>query len=281
MTNAAALLHVSQPAISNVLAHAEQQLGYQLFDRVKGKLLPTPEADLLFQHVKVVYKDIGALRHVAKNIGDARTGRIRVAGVPAFGLEVLPSAVASFQQIHPDVVFDIETLSLDELNAAVLESHIDIGLALNPEPIPGIKQQKLTSGQFVVLTPDDGTFDNRQVMTIADLAEHPFIAIHSRGPLARALSDYIGASNTELNVVAWTDPWHVAKSLVAGGRGLTIVDDITARSNISGNVRRIPLAPALEFDVVALLHANSPLSIGARKFKRHLDTTIKEFLADN
>ena len=44
MTNAAAMLNVSQPSISKVLAHAEQQLGYRLFDRVKGKLVPTPEA---------------------------------------------------------------------------------------------------------------------------------------------------------------------------------------------------------------------------------------------
>ena len=42
MTNAAALLNVSQPSVSKVLAHAEQQLGYRLFDRVKGKLIPTP-----------------------------------------------------------------------------------------------------------------------------------------------------------------------------------------------------------------------------------------------
>jgi len=48
MTNAARLLNVSQPSVSKVLAHAEQQLGYALFDRVKGKLVATPEADRLF-----------------------------------------------------------------------------------------------------------------------------------------------------------------------------------------------------------------------------------------
>ncbi len=70
MTNAAALLHVSQPAISKVLACAEKQIGYQLFDRVKGKLSPTPEANLIFQYVKVVHEDIVALRHVVTNIRD-------------------------------------------------------------------------------------------------------------------------------------------------------------------------------------------------------------------
>ena len=110
MTNAAAMLNVSQPSISKVLAHAEQQLGYRLFDRVKGKLIPTPEAHQLFVHVKAVYKDVDQLRHVASNIKEAGAGRIRVAGTPAFGLEVLPKAVASFQREHPGTVFEIETL---------------------------------------------------------------------------------------------------------------------------------------------------------------------------
>ena len=83
ITGAAALLNVSQPSVSKVLAHAEQQLGYLLFDRVKGKLIPTPEAHQLFVHVKAVYKDINRLRHVATNIKTAGAGRIRVAGTPA------------------------------------------------------------------------------------------------------------------------------------------------------------------------------------------------------
>ncbi len=44
VSGAAQLLHVSQPAVSKVLQHAEQQLGFPLFLRVRGKLLATPEA---------------------------------------------------------------------------------------------------------------------------------------------------------------------------------------------------------------------------------------------
>ena len=127
MTNAATLLNVSQPSISKVLAYAEHQLGYRLFDRVKGKLFPTPEAHQLFALVKTVYRDVDRLRHVAANIKVASAGRIRVASTPAFGLEVLPRAIASFRQEYPETVFDIETLHLDEMSDALRESRVDIG----------------------------------------------------------------------------------------------------------------------------------------------------------
>ena len=62
VTRAAQLLNVSQPSVSKVLAHAEQQLGYPLFDRIRGKLVPTPEADRLFAHVSHVNDSVDRLR---------------------------------------------------------------------------------------------------------------------------------------------------------------------------------------------------------------------------
>jgi DNA-binding transcriptional LysR family regulator len=53
---AAQLLHVSQPAVTKVLQHAEQQLGFPLFLRVRGKLQATPEALELEREVDKVTK---------------------------------------------------------------------------------------------------------------------------------------------------------------------------------------------------------------------------------
>jgi DNA-binding transcriptional LysR family regulator len=219
MTNAAKLLNVSQPSISKVLAHAEHQLGYRLFDRVKGKLFATPEAHQLFAHVKTVYKDMDRLRHVAANIRATGAGRIRVAGTPAFGVEVLPRAIASFQEQHPNVVFEIETLHFDEISDALRESRIDIGLAFNPTVSPGIGCEPLGEGRFVVLAPEQETFGGKSELTITDLADFSFIALNSRGPLGRALADYVATHHVDLDVVAWSETYQVAKALVGARRG--------------------------------------------------------------
>jgi len=68
ITNAANFLHVSQPSVSKVLAHAEMQLGYALFDRIKGRLIPTQEAQMLFSEVDKVYKQIRSVRSAALNL---------------------------------------------------------------------------------------------------------------------------------------------------------------------------------------------------------------------
>lgn len=279
MTAAAAELNVSQPSVSKVLAHAEHQLGYRLFDRVKGKLYPTPEAHQLFAHVKTVYKNVDRLRHVAANLGATGAGRIRVAGTPAFGLDVLPRAIASFQQHNPDAVFEVETLHFDEISDALKESRIDIGLAFNPTTGPGIGHELLGAGRFVVLAPQNESFGGKTELTIADLAGLPFIAMNSRGPLGQALADYLAEQDEDLNIVAWSETYHVAKALVAQGVGVTIADEITALSGSMSGVRQFGLRPELAFEVGILRLDSMPLSVGASRFAEHLGQVLDQFLS--
>lgn len=279
MTGAAALLNVSQPSVSKVLAHAEQQLGYLLFDRLKGKLVPTPEAHRLFTHASSVYASVDRLRHVAENLRSGNSGHVRVASTPAFGLELLPMAVASFRKMHADSFFEIETLHLDEMARALHESRVDIGLAFEPPVMPGIEQQTLASSRFVVLAPANTDFGGKTSLTAADLCGHPFIGMNSRGPLGRALSIYLGSVEAELDVVTRSETYHVAKALVHCGAGITIADEITARSGDDRNLQVFPLQPELRFNIQALQLAAVPLSIASQNFVKHLSQSLEEFLA--
>ena len=278
MTGAAAMLNVSQPSVSKVLAHTEQQLGYLLFDRVKGKLVATPEAHRLFSHVSTVYRDVDRLQHVAANLRAGNSGHIRVAGTPAFGIEVLPSAVATFREKHEDTVFEIETLHLDEMKAALLESRLDVGIAFEPGDMPGIVSERLTVGHFVVLAPTARDFGGAPALRPKDLCGQPFIGLKSRGPLGRLLSTYLEPVRPGLDVVTWSETYHVAKTLVAGGMGMTITDEITARSGGNTDIQILPLDPPLRFDIEVLSLAAAPLSISAQNFVRHLGGRIRAFL---
>jgi DNA-binding transcriptional LysR family regulator len=280
ITNAAAALSVSQPSVSKVLAHAEQQLGYRLFDRVKGKLIPTPEAHQLISHVKDVYEDVDRLRHVAVNLRDASGGRIRVASTPAFGLEILPKAIATFRAEHPDAMFEVETLHLDEIHDALLESRIDVALAFDPAKRPGIHRRKLAQARFFVLAHDKKQFKGKKTLSFDDLRGRPFIGLNRRGPLGKALAEYLDAAEIELDVVAWTETYHVARALVAAGTGITIADEITARSSIGGDIVMLPLEPPLTFDISLMRRAEASLSLGTQRFAKHLGDVVKSMLPD-
>ncbi len=279
ITNAAAALNVSQPSVSKVLAHAEQQIGYRLFDRVKGKLIPTPEAHQLFTHVRDVYEDVDRLRQVAVNLRDASGGRIRVASTPAFGLEILPRAIATYRDTHPDAVFEVETLHLDEIHQALLESRIDLGLAFDPAKRPGIRREKLATARFFVLAHDASVFAGKQSVSAEDLVGLPFIALNSRAPLGQGLSRYLEKAGVNPEVVAWTETYHVARALVAAGTGITIADEVTARSTFGGDVTMLPLEPELTFDISLIRLAEPSLSLSTRRFAEHLGDAVRDIIS--
>ncbi len=279
MTNAARLLNVSQPSISKVLAHAEQQLGYPLFERVRGKLVPTPEADRLFGLVSNVYDHVEQLRHVAENLRASDAGKIRIAATPAFGVDLLPTAVASYLADHEDTVFEIETLHHDEIGSALLESRIDIGLAFDSVTLPGLTSETLARGEFVVITPPDLDLGAGDSVSIDALEGQPFIGLSARGPLGGLLTSYIDNSDVTFGQVVYTETYHIAKALVARGSGISIVDTITANSGDSEDVRTWTLEPPLHYSIDVISSDSMPPSLLCRRFIQHLGEVVRDFVA--
>ena len=278
ITAAAKLLNVSQPSVSKVLAHAEQQLGFALFDRQKGKIIPTQEAERLIPHVNDAYDNINELRRISQNLRASDTGRIRVAVIPAFGIDLLPAAVASYLKIHPDTTFEIETLHLRQVIRAIKEHRVDIGLVFDPPVMPGIKVETLGTGKFTVLTHESVLSKADQSLSLEDLDGLPLVNLSKRSPLGMLLGNHIETSKIKFHSVARVETYQMAKALVAHGAGVAIVDEITARSMGHDNVVARGLEPELQFKIAMLSNESEPLSIVAQKFVEHLASAIADFL---
>src|SRR5258708_22591989 len=82
LTAAAAALHVSQPAVSKVLRHLESQIGYKLFERVRGRLVPTAEAELLFKDADRIFPQIQVLKPFSNRIPAPPTALLPAAARP-------------------------------------------------------------------------------------------------------------------------------------------------------------------------------------------------------
>ena len=70
----------------------------------------------------------------------------------------------------------------------------------------------------------------------------------------------------------------VARALVAAGTGVTIADEITARSTMGGDVVMLPLDPPLTFDISLMRVAEAPLSLDTRRFATHLGNVVRDMV---
>ncbi|MCV6037288.1 LysR family transcriptional regulator, partial [Escherichia coli] len=96
-----------------VLAHTEQQLGFALFERVKGRLVPTQEAKALLPEAEKVYQQLGQFRSLTNKVKQG-TQHLRVGAPPVLAAHLLAPTVALLSKEH-SISFELLTANRDEL----------------------------------------------------------------------------------------------------------------------------------------------------------------------
>ena len=255
VTAAAKLLNVSQPSVSKVLAHAEQQLGFRLFERIKMKLVPTPEANILFKHTSVMEDVLIDINQVSERLTEFPVDRVRVSCTPSLGIDFLPNAIAEFKVINPNVDFEISTLHYSYLRNNIKDTSLDLAIAQDQIEDEEIGIIDIKKGTFVILEPLN-----------EDRKKLPFIKLSINSPIGRKLNKYIEKEKLNIQSSITSDNFQMAASLVNNGIGYTILDEYTAKACQSVNTKITELDQKLYFNISLMFLKNNPLSISANSF---------------
>ncbi|TQV87176.1 LysR family transcriptional regulator [Aliikangiella coralliicola] len=274
VTNAAKMLHVSQPSVSKVLSHAEMQLGFRLFNRVKGRLVPTDEAVLLFEEVDRVYRQLNTINDAAENIKNKEVGRISLALTPALGFDLIPQTVAQFRQKHPKITFDIQTLHNDQLQKHLLRHKSELAIMFAPENLSGINEIFFGTGKLVAVYPRSLLPHCPKTISLSQVIEHPLVSIWNSGPLANLIWREMMEQQLQPSTAVKVQTYFIAVNLVKHGAGICIVDEFTARGQQNDETGIAELAESLEFPIKGLYLENKPLSHATQDF---LETLKKKF----
>lgn len=246
ITNAAKMLFVSQPAISRIVAHTESSLGFKLFLRSKGKLIPTPEALRLFEQVAVVYDAAARASQFAENLAEDLHGTINVSISPCLSRLVIARAVAPFKARYPQVAINIHSRMLGELPFDLLSSKAQIAIAVQPLEHTNLLSNAVTTTSMVCAIPAGHKLLGQPTVSLSDIAREPLV-IHAEGltfgELVRAAFRAEGLQHQVAGLVHQTDN---ACSLVSAGVGLAVVDPFSVAWGGWPNVETRPISRKIE-----------------------------------
>lgn len=279
ITAAAKLLNISQPAATRLLLRAEDQLGYKLFDRVKGRLVPTREGQVLHAESERIISGLENLRKLSRNLGAATSGHLRIAAAPALCVDLIPLTIARFRQKHADVSFEVETRQYADLVRVVLNHEVDLGIGFDVQPHPGLDLQPAADAQFYGIVPKAMESRLPASLKLDWFRRHPFIGLRSDDPLGAAFSAAVKLSGVDLNPIVEVKTNQIALALVSRGAGAAIVDQYTAAAHDPRLVAVRPLNPRIDFAVHTLRAKHQPASVLARKFIAMLTQTEKSISA--
>lgn len=266
ISGAAQLLHVSQPAVSKLLAHAGRQSGLVLFERVKGRLVPTPEARQLYQEVENLWRGVERVRDVTRSLGDPSSGVLRLAVSASLGTHLVPRAVALLYERHAHIKVGMEVLIAPIMVEALLDQSAHLGVAMQPIDHPNLSAvRSFSCGLACVMRSDHRLAGKREVVP-RDLAGERVISSPASTPYGQSLRRAYGASARSARLDVEVRSAASACWFAQAGAGIAVVDQAAvAGQSFSGLVVR-PFRGKESLEVRILRHAYRPLSLLQQSF---------------
>lgn len=263
ITMASRGLHVSQPSVSRLIADLERSVGFNLFERKRGRIYPTAEAIEFFEEVERSFQGLDRLMRLARNIADQRDMHLTISGMPALSIHLIPMIVSKFLALHPTAKVTVEARSSERIVDWVAMQRADIGFVARPYDLPGVTCRMEMSMPCTLIMRSDHPLTARERVSVSDLRDQKIIKLTNtvmradlRENLARAGiedTDYIEATLSSVVV-----------KLVEMGLGVGLIDALSAVAMLNdGIVMRQLEGPTIPFHfgmVVPERRANSNLT---------------------
>jgi DNA-binding transcriptional LysR family regulator len=280
VTDAARLLHVSQPGISRMLAHIELQLGLRLFERMKGRLLPTPEAQALYAEVSEVY---GGIRRVSERAEELKSGArlsLRVLASPSTALVAVPRAVAALANEYPAARIYLETLPTREMLSRLTSREADIAISTIPTDNALLASKPIGHWRLVCVFPTGHALAAKRLLRPRDVLNERLISFSRDTPQGRIIADWCASSRVEAASSVEVRSGQMACALAACGAGVAIVDDLTARACRTDDLHFRPIVGSPSLDIFALTHQGFAPSVLGKRMVELAAASLKQVVRD-
>lgn len=229
VTAAAAMMNVSQPSVSRLIADLEATVGFQLFERRGGRVIPTAQAEALYDAVQRSFTGLDLLDQAARRIRAHPVGTIRVASLSAIAVGVLPPVIADFNARYPDIKITVESLGQRGVVDRVFLGQADIGLAVEAPTRLGVVSTSLVEAEYVCILPAGHRLTMRPHIDVADLDGEAFIGpMHEAEALWFGLDKALEERKVELHRRLETQHSFPAYAYVEAGLGLTVAEPFSA-----------------------------------------------------
>ena len=250
LTKAAALLHVSQPAVSGQIKALEEQLELKLFERGPGGVRLTKAGEALLPHAKAVVGQAADFRKAAKEIEGHLTGKARVGTIlDPIGIRLGPLVGTLFER-HPWLDLTLQHGISTWVNECVSNGSLDAGFSLGGAFHSNVRVVPLAEMPYCVVAPVawKSRIDGADLPGLAAL---PWVRPPRHSPHQQMLDRLFEPLRLHPATVVEADQESTISTLVKAGIGLGLMREDLARAAAAASEVLIwegaPLATQLSF----------------------------------
>ncbi|WP_077595732.1 LysR family transcriptional regulator [Polaromonas sp. A23] len=239
---AAARLHMTQPPLTQAIAHLEALLGVRLFDRTKRSVRMTDAGEALLPQVLDLLARAQALPAQARAAAAGEVGRLRLAFVSTAGFSLLPEWVRLFREQYPRVQLELLEATGDTQLQAFERHEIDAGIMLHsPGFAPvGLERRLIAREPLVLALAAEHPLAAKTALTVDDVLDQQLVIFPRRilPSLYDAIFAMYHAAGQLPQVAQEAIQMQTIVNLVSAGLGIAWVPESVRQFQRSGVVYR-------------------------------------------
>ncbi len=278
-TGAAEALGISQPGISNLLTELERQTGLKLFERLHGRLIPTPEAEMMHREIDTVVRGLDHVTQTVVDLQNKQAGQLQVASQHSMSFGFVPQAIAEFAKSRPDMNISFQSQYSSKIQEWVLSGLFEIGICEMPMLYDTLHVYPLSVETRIALHPDN-PLAAHDVLTPAALQNEPFVVMGPDHITQRRLRDAFEQAGVPLNARIHS---HLFKNLLAfvkEGMCVALLDRFGVEFDYDDRFVTRQFDPPIMMEMAVITSATRPLSQLGKEFLELLLNKLQPYKAD-
>lgn len=227
ISSAARVVHISQPAMSKLIAHLEADTSLRLFDRLKGRLAPTECGMRLYEEINRIFAGVRQIENAAEAIRREEQGRLTIGVLPALAGSFIQRATTNFLKKRPNVFCSVQSLSSQWIVDWVVARKLDVGLVGSSIDNPYVTLEPLMEHPMVCIMPLQHSLVVKRQIECRDLQEVPFVTFNPDSYAGHHVEEMFEANGVSPRTVLVANITPTVCEFVAAGLGVSLVHPLS------------------------------------------------------
>ncbi|GAC1451264.1 MAG: selenium metabolism-associated LysR family transcriptional regulator [Ktedonobacterales bacterium] len=244
-SRAAAVLHMTQPAVSQQVQALERDLGAQLLERTNKYLRLTPAGEIVYEHARQILDLEQRMRRYVDDLMQVASGPLTIGASYTIGEYLLPRILAAFQAQYPQVVPAVTIANTQRVAELVATRRIDVGLVEGQVDASLLDARPLLEDQLIVVSSSGSPRlqqAQRAALQPSELAGETLI-VREEGSGTRAVTDaFFAQTQLQPAAILAFGSTQMIKGAVEAGMGVSLLSWWAVRAELAlGVLAELPV----------------------------------------
>ena len=265
-TRAAEILGYTQPALSQMIASLEKEIGITLLYRSRYGIRLTPEGERLLPTIQKTVQQYSALRRMEDENKGLDSGIVRIGTVSSVSCHWLPGIIRKFWTEYPNVQLVLHQGDYTSICDWVQTGMVDFGF-VNPAAAKGLETRTLQTDPFVAVLPKAHPLAQKPSVSLRELADEPYLLLEE-GCYSEPLEAFRKAGISPNVRLTMHDDYSIM-SMVEQGLGYSLLAELVLQKTAYDVAVRPVKEPILR-TMALVMKDRRGLSAAARTFMRFI-----------